>query len=154
MAHSLVDLVDFLKTHGIASTCEGDARKTVRAVATLEEAGPDDISFLANPKYEKLLATTEAGAVVVGEKQAIANGRTVLRTAEPYAAITALIVRLHGYRTRPGNGISSSATIDPSAQIGAGANIMHGVTISRDVRIGKNAVVYPGVYVAERVRVG
>ena len=46
----------------------GAADTVVRQVATLEEAGPGEISFLANPKYRGQLATTRAGAVILGER--------------------------------------------------------------------------------------
>ncbi|MCK6455776.1 MAG: UDP-3-O-(3-hydroxymyristoyl)glucosamine N-acyltransferase [Phycisphaerae bacterium] len=154
MAETLANLVKGLERHGMSGTIEGDASRAIRAVATLEDAGPDEISFLSNPKYEKLLATTRAGAVIVGLKQGVPNGLTVVRTADPYAAVTAMIVALHGYRRHPGGGIHPSAVIDPSAEIGESANIHHGVTIGANARIGQNVVMYPGVYVAARCRIG
>jgi len=138
----------------MACTVVGDAERELVGVATLEDATPDEISFLANPKYEKALRTTSAGAVIVSNDQQIPEGLTALRTADPYAAITAVMVHIHGYRRHKPVGRSHDAVIDPSAVIGENANIHHGVTIEANVTIGKNVVLYPGVYIAENCRLG
>jgi len=154
MAETLSTLTEFLASHGMAGEVQGDRGLAIRGVATLEDAGPDEISFLANQRYEKLLATTRAGVVVVGKTQAVPNGRTVVRVADPYAAITALIIRLHGYRKHPGGGIHRDVVIDPTAKVGDNASIMHAVTIGPNVVIGRNAVLYPGVFIAANCRLG
>jgi UDP-3-O-[3-hydroxymyristoyl] glucosamine N-acyltransferase len=123
-------------------------------VATLEEAGPREVSFLANAKYEKALESTSAGAVIVSRDQEIPSGMTVLRTADPYAAFTMIMVHVHGYRRHPEVGIDERAVIDPGAVIGEGANIQHGVTIRPEVRMGRGVVIYPGCYIAEDCRLG
>ena len=44
---------------------EGDAAIEIRRVAKLEDAGPGDLTFLANPKYASKLAGTRASAVIM-----------------------------------------------------------------------------------------
>src|SRR5215470_4806156 len=154
MAETLATLADFLAAQGMPVDVQGDRSLTIRGVATLEDAGPDEISFLANQRYEKLLATSRAGVVVVSKTQSVPNGRAVARVADPYAAITALIIRLHGYRTHPGGGIHRDAVIDSTAKIGENAAIMQGVTIGPHVTIGRNVVLYPGVFIAAGTRLG
>ena len=44
---------------------EGDAAIEIRRVAKIEEAGPGDLTFLANPKYASKLASTRASAVIM-----------------------------------------------------------------------------------------
>jgi UDP-3-O-[3-hydroxymyristoyl] glucosamine N-acyltransferase len=48
----------------------GDSRIRIHAAATLSQAGPGDISFLVNRKYEKQLESTEADAAIVGQETA------------------------------------------------------------------------------------
>lgn len=153
-AHRLNELAKFLATVGMSCTIDGDADREVTGVATLEEAGPDEISFLANPKYEPALHSTSAGAVIVSKEQKTPDGMSVLRTADPYAALTAVIVHIHGYRPHRKVGTSRNAVIDDTAVIGEGANIHPGVTVEASVRIGKNVVLYPGVYIAPQCRLG
>ncbi len=154
MPYRLTQIVEILATYQMPGEIEGDAQRRIVGVATLEEAGPDEISFLSNAKYEKALQTTRAGVVIVSKEQVIPNGMTVLRTTDPYAAVTAVMVHVHGYRQHPQSGTDAHAVIDPSAKIGPGANIHHQVTIAANVQIGKNVVIYPGCYIARDCRIG
>ena len=154
MAHRLSELAAWVSGKGLPCVVDGDPDREITSVATLEEAGPDEISFLANAKYEKAIRATAAGAVIVSNDQEVPDGMPVLRTADPYAAVTAVIVHIHGYRKHPEIGIDDRAVIDPSAAIGDGANISHGVTIAPNVRIGRNVVIYPGCYLGEDCRLG
>jgi UDP-3-O-[3-hydroxymyristoyl] glucosamine N-acyltransferase len=154
MPHRLSSLPEILAGQNIPCAIEGNAALEVAGVATLEEAGPHDISFLSNPKYEKALETTSAGAVIVSQAQAVPAGMTVLRVSDPYAALTVLMVHIYGFRRHPRVGVSRAAVIDPSARVGEGAQVHHGVTIGPDVRIGRGVVLYPGVYIAADCRLG
>jgi len=154
MPHSLSELADFLTTQQMPCRVEGPADRRIAAVATLEDAGPDDISFLANVKYEKALHTTKAGAVLVSDDQSAPRHLTVLRVADPYAAVMMVMVRIHGFRRHPPAGVDDRAVIDASARIGEGACIQHGVTICGEVVIGRHVVLYPGCYIGPGCRIG
>lgn len=154
MSERLAALSDFLTSQGMPCRCDGQGDRAIRGVATLEDATGDEISFLANPKYEKMLASTHAGAVVVGREQTTPDGLSVLRVADPYAAIMMLMVRLHGYRRHGPVGVDPAARIHPSARVGANATIRGGVTIEADVVVGDNVVLYPGAYLAKGCRLG
>lgn len=154
MTLTLRELADFLASVGMVCTVEGDEAATVASVATLEDAGEGQISFLSNPKYEKDLIATKATAVLVRPELQPKRKMNLLRTADPYAAVTACIVRLHGYRRHPQWGVSPRAHIADGAQIGADSNIAPGVHIEADVEIGERATLYPGVYVARGCRIG
>lgn len=154
MTLTLAELTSFITSEGIPCTVDGDASVRVHAVATLEDAGEGQVSFLSNPKYEGQLATTRAAAVFVKPEVEPQRKMTLVRTPDPYAAVTAAIVRLHGYRRHPQWGISDRATIARSATIGAQANIGPGVYIAEDVTIGDSATIYPGVYIAPGCRIG
>ncbi len=153
MEQTLGNLNDLLRERGFAPTLCGDPQVAIRGVSTLEEAQPGQITFLSNPKYERLLASTRASAIVVRPDVAAPPGRHLLRVADPYAAITLLIVELHGYRQHPPPP-AGAALIDPSARIGAGARIFPGVTICADVQIGDRAIVYPGCFIGPGCRIG
>ncbi|MBP7933506.1 MAG: UDP-3-O-(3-hydroxymyristoyl)glucosamine N-acyltransferase [Phycisphaerae bacterium] len=154
MTLTLAELTAFITSQGIPCTVDGDASVCIRAVATLEEAGEGQVSFLSNPKYEGQLATTRAAAVFVKPDVAAQQKMTLVRTPDPYAAVTAAIVRLHGYRRHPQWGLSDRAAIARTARVGAEANIGPGVYIAENVILGDNATVYPGVYIAQGCRIG
>ena len=62
---TLAELTDTLEQYGLKPVLRGERTREIRQVATLEDAGPGDVSFLSNPKYEKMLQTTRATAVVI-----------------------------------------------------------------------------------------
>src|SRR5450432_1968062 len=95
----------------------GDGTAQVTSAHTLEEAEPGQISFVSNPKYEKLLATTRATAVITGPDSR-SDRVTLLRHRDPYYAFMQAVVLLHGYRQHPHSGIHDGAHVDPSALIG------------------------------------
>jgi len=133
----------------------GEGSKMVHRCAGLEDAGAEDVSFLANRKYAKLLATSQAGAVVVAEDQAQElAGRTVLVAKDPYFAFRQAVVALHGFREHPPVGISEQAVIDPTAIIGQGCVIQPLVHIARGARIGDGCVIYPHCYVGPQAVLG
>src|SRR5690349_153754 len=59
--------------------------------ATITEAGPGSVTFIANPSYEKFLLTTNAAAVIVGSSLPLPEGTkkklpALIRTGDPYGA--------------------------------------------------------------------
>jgi UDP-3-O-[3-hydroxymyristoyl] glucosamine N-acyltransferase len=130
----------------IGATLVGDGSVTVCSVNTLEEAGPGQLSFLSNPKYEKQLATTQASAVVVG-MNVQSDRLTLLKAKDPYLAHQRAVVILHGYRKHPHQGIHPRAFVDPSAEIGANTIIYPGVYVGPGTKIGADCVLYPNVTV-------
>lgn len=155
MAATLESIIGVLAQHGFEARLEGNARQEITAVATLEDALPGQIGFLANPKYEKLLQSTRASAVVLKSDVTAPPNLNLLRCEDPYAAITVLIIALHGYRrhVRPKN-LDASGFIAASARIGERAMLYPGVTIDENAVIGRNVVLYPGVYIGPRCCIG
>jgi UDP-3-O-[3-hydroxymyristoyl] glucosamine N-acyltransferase len=155
METTLAEVCAALESHGMKPRLDGDGSRRIVGVATLEDASSGEISFLANPKYEKLLATTHAAAVVVRPEIPARNGLNLIRVDDPYAAITVLIITLHGYRKHsPPARDAGLPNIAASAKIGPNAQIHPGVTVAEDVTIGENAIVYPGCYIGPRCRIG
>ncbi len=131
----------------------GDGTVVITSAATLDEARPGQISFLANPKYVSQLETTRASAVVVssGVKKAAGN---LLKAKDPYYTFTCAVVRLHGYRKHLMTGIHPSAHIEPTATIGEGTIIYPGVYVGPRTRIGRDCVLHPNVVIYEDVIIG
>ena len=137
----------------IGAELTGDESVIIHSANTLEDAGPGQVSFLANPKYVKQLETTRASAVVVnaGVKTTVGN---ILRAKDPYYAFTKAVVRLHGYRRLPIKGIHPSAYIDPTAAIGEGTIVFPGVYVGPGTKIGRDCVLHPNVVIYEDVVIG
>lgn len=128
-----------------ASECvlmdNGWADKTITDVAALDAAGPDELSFLDNPKYRDTFLTTKAGACIVSEAMAAHAPQdvAVLVSKSPYRSY-ALAATLF-YPGPVASGISKQANIDPTAKIGEGTTIEAGAYIGPHVQIGKNCYI-------------
>ena len=128
----------------------GDETSQVESVATLEHATNNQISFLANLKYKKFLATTAACAVIVNAEAAAAVPNNAIVVADPYVAYAKAArllnpIRAHNAGIASSAIISDAAVIDKSVSIGAQVVIESGVEIAEDVVIGHNCVIQSGV---------
>ena len=115
---TLADLCALLDERGFPARLDG-ADRTVQAVSTLSDAGRDDLSFLANPKYIAAVRETRAGAVILRDGLAVPDGTSAIRCDDPYGALSVAIVAIHGHRNHPRWGISQSAHVHASASVGA-----------------------------------
>jgi UDP-3-O-[3-hydroxymyristoyl] glucosamine N-acyltransferase len=136
----------------IAATVEGDAAVRVQGMATIESAGPHDLTFVANRRYLKHLQTTRAGAVILGP--GIACDRLpVLRCGDPYLGFARAMRLFHPW-THAAAGISPAAVVHPDATIGAEPNFMAGCHVAMGARIGDRVTLSPGVYVGQGSVIG
>ena len=131
---------------------EGDGDIDVRRVATIQDAGPGDITFLANPKYESALKTTRASAVLLRDDAPRAPC-AMLHTADPYLAF-ARAVGLFAPAWRPPAGIDPQAAVASDAQIGRDVSIGAFVWVGDGASIGDNTVVFPNVTIGPGTRIG
>ena len=155
MEATLQEICTALEQYGMKPELKGESQQRVQRVATLEDAVAGDVSFLSNLKYEKALQTTKASAVVLGRDVSAPEHMNLVRVDDPYAAITVLIVKLHGYRQhRPVPPDRSRAAIHETAQLGENATVHPGASIDKNAVIGRDAVIYPGCYVGPRCRIG
>jgi UDP-3-O-[3-hydroxymyristoyl] glucosamine N-acyltransferase len=131
----------------------GDPDLRIDHVATLHGASAGAISFLANPKYRKHLATTAATAVIVTEQNAGACKCAALIDANPYLAYARVATLLHPEPASPA-GTHPSAVVDPRARVAATASIGALCIVAADADIGERAVLGPGSVVQRGARVG
>lgn len=154
----------------LGAELEGDPARVVRGVASLEAAGPEDVSFLTNPRYRTQAASTRAGALLVGPGTS-GLGPALLRVEMPQTALIALL-QLFFPAPPVAPGIHPSALVAPEAQVdgtaavGPFAVVEAGASVGPRTRVGalafvgagavleEDVVIHPRAVVAERVRVG
>ena len=145
-----------------AALSEGsDGAYRIEDVASLETAGPGQISFLDNRKYADAFAATRAGAVIVHPDMAARApaGTFLLLSADPYRAY-AKVARALYPDPPPVAWVAPSAQISPDARVGAECRIEHGAVIGAGAefgarcRIGANAVIGEGVVLGDVCIVG
>ena len=145
-----------MKLRDIAAAlgCEliGDGELEIRGVAGLELAGPDQVTFLANPRYAHKVKHTRAGAILVSEP---VRGVPIacLISSNPYLDF-ARTLELFYRPPRPPPGIHPLAAVAPSARIGEGASIGPFAVVGENVVMGRNAVLYPHVVLYEGAEIG
>lgn len=131
----------------------GDPESAVTHVSTLASAGPQSLSFLANPAYRAELARTRAGAVVVRAEDAEACPAAALISADPYETYARIAGVLHPPAAFP-PGVHESATVSPSARIAPGAHVGARAVIGDETVIAEGASVGPGSVIGPRCRIG
>ena len=136
-------------------TIEGDPLVPVSKLAKIEEAKTGSLSFLANPKYEQYLYTTEASIVIVNNDQVLAEPvkATLIRVENAYSAITVLLEMYNTFKLNK-SGIEQPSFIHPSATIGDDVYVGAFAYIGPNVKIGKNVKIYPQTYIADDVIIG
>ncbi|WP_246216896.1 UDP-3-O-(3-hydroxymyristoyl)glucosamine N-acyltransferase [Paraburkholderia panacisoli] len=154
MAFTLEDIVQ-----RFGGTVVGNGSQRVGSLAPLDQAGPDQLAFLANPKYLSQVETTRAGAVLINAgdlaKLASQEGRNFIVTPNPYAyfaRVAQTFIDLAAPRAMPG--VHPSATIDPSAQIAASAVIGPHVTVEAGAVIGEHVRLDANVVIGRGTRIG
>lgn len=129
----------------------GDAE--INGVAGIEHAGPDQITFIANPKYASLARTTRAAAILVEPDFPDLAETATLRIRNCYHAFAQAITFFYS-APHYAVGVHPTAIIDPSASIGEGAHIGAYAVVDADVQIGRNAVLLPHVVIYRGARIG
>ncbi|HAS89437.1 MAG TPA: UDP-3-O-(3-hydroxymyristoyl)glucosamine N-acyltransferase [Desulfovibrio sp.] len=126
--------------------------KEISGVNTLELAGPSELSFLANAKYESALKVTKAAAVVLEEKYAH-QVESALISDNPYMD---LAKAMHVFSRPQGcvEGIHALAFIHPDAEVDQSATVYPFAFIGKDAKVGPNCKIFAGAYIGEDVVLG
>jgi UDP-3-O-[3-hydroxymyristoyl] glucosamine N-acyltransferase len=134
----------------------GDPERRVSGLASLAEAGPQDVSLFQDKRYEAAFAATRAGAVVVPAGfEGSHPGSALLLCADPNAAFSSLVEQFcPPPPPPPASGIDPRAAVDPGARVHATAAVGPFAVVQVGAEVGSGAVLYPGVVVGEGASVG
>jgi len=139
----------------VGAEVRGDGARRVRGVAGLDEAGPEEVAFYANPRYREELSRTRAAAVIVAEDEAklVPPGAAQLVAAQPYVAFAKASAIFHP-EERPPSGVHPSAQVGAGAEVDPSASVAAGCIVGRGARIGARTVLHAGASVLDEARVG
>jgi UDP-3-O-[3-hydroxymyristoyl] glucosamine N-acyltransferase len=132
----------------------GDPSFTITGVNTLEEATPQDASFLANPRYTEAMKQSKAGVICIDH--ALSDGKNYLISPSPsrtFQEIAELLL-LSEKKTSGFSGIHPSAVIHETAHIGQNVTIGPNAVIDRNAQIGDHTYIGPGVSIGYEVKIG
>ena len=139
----------------IGGKVEGDAAVSVHSFGKIEEAQNGQLAFLANPKYEEYLYTTQASVVIINESLELKQSTkaTLLRVPDAYSAFAVLLTKYQELQTQQLQGIQQPSFIAPTATLGKHVFVAAFSYIGENVRIGDNVKLFAGVTVGNNVRI-
>ena len=136
-------------------TVEGNPLASVSQLAKIEEAKTGSLSFLANPKYEQYLYTTDASVVIINNDQVLTEPlkATLIRVENAYSAFSVLLEKYNTLKLNK-TGIEQPSFVHPSAKLGDDVYVGAFAYIGPNVKIGNNSKIYPHTYIADDVTIG
>ncbi|MBE0440119.1 MAG: UDP-3-O-(3-hydroxymyristoyl)glucosamine N-acyltransferase [Gammaproteobacteria bacterium] len=127
----------------VSGKVQGNSQFEVDSVGTLQNATLNQITFLANPKYKKYLATTQAGAVIVEHQFADLVPTNAIIVSDPYVAYAKIATLIYPQKSSSA-GIDATASVDKDSVIHPTASIAAHVVIEDQVSIAENVSIGPG----------
>lgn len=137
----------------LGGVLEGDDVEIV-ACGGLEEARNGDLSFCKDPKHVKLVASTQASAVLLPQDWAHGAPCSVIRVADPNLACMAAAKMFAPPEPVRAPGVHPTAVIDPAVTLGEGVHVGAFTVIEKGAVIGDGAVIEAQVFIGEGCKVG
>ncbi|MDR2126185.1 MAG: UDP-3-O-(3-hydroxymyristoyl)glucosamine N-acyltransferase [Prevotellaceae bacterium] len=140
----------------LGGTIEGNPDVEVSAAARIEHGKQGTLCFLANPKYEKYIYTTQASIVLINKsfeiKQPVAA--TLIRVDNAYQAVATMLDLMNTMKIQNKRGHSWRSSISWKAKLGKHVYVGAFAYIAKGANIGNNVKIYPQAYVGENVCIG
>jgi|AVFP01.1.fsa_nt_gi UDP-3-O-[3-hydroxymyristoyl] glucosamine N-acyltransferase len=146
-SYSLAELA-----HLVEGELVGDAELRVRGFGPLDEAGPEDLSFIVKADMSGAMAESEAGAFLV-PRSVEQSGKPIIRVADPYLA-SALVLNKMLARPFVPTGIHPSAVVGEGCRIGEQVSIGAQVVLGDRVSVGERVSIGPGTVIGNDVTIG
>ena len=135
---------------------EGDPDVAVSSFGKLEEATEGQLAFLANPKYEDFLYTTNASIIIINDSLEVEKKlkATLIRVPDAYSSFAVILTAYSEMAKANLTGIQEPSYISKSAKIGENVFIGAFAYLGNDVILGDNVKIYPQVFLGDHVTVG
>jgi UDP-3-O-[3-hydroxymyristoyl] glucosamine N-acyltransferase len=137
----------------LGALLKGDPEALIDGVASLERAGPGELTFLSQPQYRVHLPGTRAGAVILAPEHAPGCPVPALIVDNPYLAYARACAIL--FPEEPAvPGIHPTAVVDAGALVHKSASVGPLCVVEAGCEIGESAVIGPGCILARDCRIG
>ena len=136
----------------VGGRVHGDDGARLNGVATLDTAGPGDLSWVADDRREREAKASRAGALLVPDAQ-LSAGKPCVVVASPQLALSVWLATLHPDERTPA-GAARGSFVHRTARLGAGASVAAGATVEKGARIGARTRVRAGAFVGAEAEVG
>ena len=136
----------------VNGTIKGNPDTVLTGIATIEDAGPGDLTFLANPKYAPFIEKTTA-SVVICSAGTEASGKTLLLVDDPYL-VYAKLVGLFSPPKKESGVVDKRAVLGTDVRLGGNVTLYPFVFVGDNCVIEDNVTIYPFCYIGEDVTIG
>jgi UDP-3-O-[3-hydroxymyristoyl] glucosamine N-acyltransferase len=135
---------------------EGDPEVLVNNFGKIEEAQAGQLAFLANPKYEEYLYSTQASIIIVNDSQVLKEKikATLILVPDAYLAFASLLSKYQEMMNQQLTGIQEPVYISKTATMGENVFVGAFAYIGNNVKLGKNVKIYPQAYIGDDVSIG
>lgn len=131
----------------------GPGDVVIHGMAGVDEAGPGDITFVSNPRYEPWIERSRAAAVIVAPGGERGRG-SFLVCPNPYLTFARVAALFGEAPPTPRPGTDPLARVSPSARLGRDASVGPFVTVSEGCVVGDRVVLSPGTFLGRGVEIG
>ena len=138
----------------IDASIVGDADLQINNIATLESAKDGSITFLSNPKYNRLLESTCASAVIVKEGTKTNDRITFLTCSDPYLAYAKISKLFSNEIDFSKEDLMQNNFIHDSVSLGKDVKIGPNVFIGENCVVGDQTIIYPNTTICKDVSIG
>jgi UDP-3-O-[3-hydroxymyristoyl] glucosamine N-acyltransferase len=135
---------------------EGNADASVSSFGKIEEAQEGQLTFLANPKYEEYLYTTNASIAIINDGYELRQSvkPTLIRVKDAYSSFAQLLSKYQEVMTQQMKGIQQPSYIASTAKMGTDVFVGAFSYIGDGVKIGNNTKVFPNAFIGDNVQIG
>ncbi len=134
----------------LGATVAADHDPEIHSLSGMEQAGPGQLTFLANPKYAHKVKDSQAAAIIAAQPS---PHLPTLVSSNPYLDFARALELFYQPPVMP-PGISPEAFVSPTAQIGEGASIAPFCYVGDGVVLGKNATLHAHVVIYAGAQIG
>jgi len=140
----------------INGSVEGDPNTSVHSFNKIEVAGEGQLAFLANPKYEDYLYTTQASIIIINQSQQLKGkvSSTLIRVPDAYSSFAILLAKYQEIMEQQLTGIQENVHVAATATIGKDVFIGSYAYVSEHSDIGNRVKLYPHSFIGEKVSIG
>ncbi len=153
-----ITVAELIEKIGGVVVC-GDAAVSITGVDGIERAGPEHLTFIANPRYAAHLQTTRAAAVIIPQGEL--SGRmdhaatpVLIAHTQPYYAFMLSLRLFHPEQAELAPGIDPSAAVGLNVSLGEDVRVGKCVVIENGAEIGAESRILAGCYLGRGVKVG
>jgi UDP-3-O-[3-hydroxymyristoyl] glucosamine N-acyltransferase len=140
----------------IGGKVEGSANTAVSSFGKIEEAKEGQLAFLANPKYEEHLYTTQASIIIINEAQELKQpvAATLIRVPDAYSAFATLLSKYQEIVQQQLSGVQEPSYIAKTASYGENVFIGAFAYLGENVKLGNGTKIYPNAFIGNNVSIG